>query len=258
MQNFGKIKNIFNNLLIEGIVKKDDAAKKLFKKYLKLIRESEILKTQFLVYNNIENKIDTDAYSANIFVSENLKLLDKFDKARILKENNKLKALIESFGDRIDEDYQDAKLHESITSLIFTNRSASNLDKITDDIKNVTNHIVSNKEKVVSESIDMPITFLMNLMVEKYNQKYSTLENEDKEVLKALMSTDTNIKKELYNKFVSECKELVDNLLKEADTESREKLLKVREKLVTETEINEDDYILKISKIVELKNNMDK
>jgi hypothetical protein len=49
MQNFGKIKNIFNNILIEGIVKKDDNSKKLFKRYIKTIKESEILKNQFLI-----------------------------------------------------------------------------------------------------------------------------------------------------------------------------------------------------------------
>ena len=87
MQNFGKIKNVFNNLLIEGIVKKDVASKKLFKKYIKAIKESEILKTQFLVYNNIENKIDADSFSANVFVSENIKLLDKYKTSDILKEN---------------------------------------------------------------------------------------------------------------------------------------------------------------------------
>ena len=69
MQNFGNIKNIFNNLLAEGLTKKDVKSKKLFQKYIKTIKESEVLKTQFLIYENIENKVDSDVASANLFVS---------------------------------------------------------------------------------------------------------------------------------------------------------------------------------------------
>src|SRR5882757_8792444 len=94
MQNFGKIKNVFNNLLIEGIITKDASTRKLFKKYIKTIRESDILKTQFFVYSNIENKVDTDPMSISLFVSENIKLLEQFKPTDILKENEKLGKLI--------------------------------------------------------------------------------------------------------------------------------------------------------------------
>ena len=57
MQNFGKIKNAFNGLLVESFVGNQNTDKNLFKTYIKAIRENEGLKTQFLVYNNIENKI---------------------------------------------------------------------------------------------------------------------------------------------------------------------------------------------------------
>ena len=49
MKNFGKIKNIFNDLVSEGIAIKDTKSINLFKKYVKTIKENEILKTQFLV-----------------------------------------------------------------------------------------------------------------------------------------------------------------------------------------------------------------
>jgi hypothetical protein len=46
MQNFGKIKNAFNELVSEGIAAKDIKSQNLFKKYIKAVRESKILKTQ--------------------------------------------------------------------------------------------------------------------------------------------------------------------------------------------------------------------
>lgn len=257
MQNFGKIKNVFNNLLIEGIVKKDVSSKKLFKKYIKTIKESEILKTQFLIYNNIENKIDTDSFSANIFVSENIKLLDKYKTSDILKENLILVNLLKESKDKFSEDYVLSNLHESLSALVFTKRTPKNIEKITEEIKNVTKYITTNKAKEVNESIELPVSILTNLMVEKYNEKYSTLEESEKEILKVLIDSNFENKKILYSKFVNECVVLVDGLLKESDSESSIKLIKVKEKLLEDTqELKEEEFLTKISKLIELKNNL--
>lgn len=256
MQNFGKIKTVFNNLLIEGIVKKDDASKKLFKKYLKTIKESEILKTQFLVYNNIENKIDSDSFSANLYVSENIKLLEKYKTSDILKENKKLLSLIKK-SKEIDGDERIEKLHESLSNLIFTKRTPQTVEKITEEIKNVSNYILTNKPKEVNESVDLPVSILRNLMVDKYNEKYSTLDESDKEVLKVLIESNFQNKKRFYKKTISECVQLVDSLIKESDEETKEKLIKVKSKLLEDREeLNESDFLSKISKLIELKNNL--
>ena len=37
MQNFGKITNAFNGILVEGLVSKDANSKQMFKKYIKTI-----------------------------------------------------------------------------------------------------------------------------------------------------------------------------------------------------------------------------
>ena len=55
VQNFGKIKNAYNEILVESVVAKNKDKKDLFKSYVKTIKENEALKNQFLVYNIIEN-----------------------------------------------------------------------------------------------------------------------------------------------------------------------------------------------------------
>ena len=75
MQNFGVITNAFNGVLAEGLVSKDNNNKQIFKKYIKTIKENEVLKTQFLVYNNIENKIEENEFKANLFLQENITAL---------------------------------------------------------------------------------------------------------------------------------------------------------------------------------------
>ena len=37
-----------------------------------------MLKTQFMVYNNIENKIEENEFKANLFLQENIALLKKY------------------------------------------------------------------------------------------------------------------------------------------------------------------------------------
>jgi hypothetical protein len=259
MQNFGKIKNVFNNLLIEGIVKKDDNSKGLFKKYIKTIKESEILKTQFLVYNNIENRVDADSFSASIFVSENIKLLEKYSASEILKENLKLVNLLKESKNKIVDEYELSKLHESLSDLMSTKRTPHNIEKITQEIKNVTNYITTNKVKEVNESIDLPLSMMTNIMVDNYNEKYGKLNETDKEILKVLLDTNFENKKNVYAKIVAECTELIEGLLKEADKESSEKLVQVKSKLLEENQVLvEEEFMSKLSKLIELKNNLKK
>ena len=64
--NFGTIKNIFTLKLIESYSSEDDVlvkyGKDLYKKFLNTLKESETLKTAFIV-----NKIMTTYFGFNVF-----------------------------------------------------------------------------------------------------------------------------------------------------------------------------------------------
>ena len=147
MQNFGKIKNAFNGILAESIITKNDTNKALFKKYVQTIKESNILKTQFLVYDNIENKLEDESISTNVFVAENISILQKFKAADILKENKKLLALSKEIEAKLDDVYDTrlSSLHESLSNIIFTNVTPKNVNEVSKDITNVINYIKTNK-----------------------------------------------------------------------------------------------------------------
>lgn len=257
MQNFGQIKNVFNNLLIEGIIKNDDKIKKLFKKYVKTIKESEILKTQFLIYNNIENKVDNNPLSAFSFVSENFKILEKYNQSDILKENKKLASILSGFEKRFSEAYNLSNLHESMSKITFTNKTPNNIEVVMEEIKKVSDYIISNKPKEIKESFDLPTSVISKLMVERYNEKYSTLDESDKNVIRVLLDKNVENKKEFYQKEVNECITIIDNLLTVSEGDEKEKLLKVKSKLAeNKEEIDNEKFIDKISKLMELKNNL--
>ena len=252
MQNFGKIKNAFNGILVESFVKDNDSNKTLFKTYIKTIRENEALKTQFLVYNNIENKIEENELKANLFIQENIALLNKFSKKEILESNTKLAKSISIEN----ELYEKQELHENLTKLIFLSKNAKNIDAIVEATSNLIIHMKNNKLKLVKEAIELPNSMLSTIMVDKYNEKYSSLDENEKEILKVLIKSNDDQKHEVYKKTLKECIDLINENLKEADLNAKDKLLQVKEKLLNDTiEINEH-FFKNISKLVELKSSL--
>ncbi len=252
MQNFGKIKNAFNNLLIEAVVRKDPKDKQLFGSYVKAIKENKVLRTQFLIYNNIENKVEENEFKANLFLQENLKLLNKFSKEQILEANTKLASKIND----IPEVIENKELYENITTLIFTERLSENIDAVVDATTNIIQFIKENKAKEIVEAIELPTSMLTSIMVEKYNSKYSTLEESELKVIKSLIESSDEVKKTVYAETIRECIDLINEKLVEASLETKDRLLKVKDKLLNDkTDVNED-YLTNISKLVELKSNL--
>jgi hypothetical protein len=252
MQNFGKIKNAFNGILVESFVGDKESNKNIFKTYIKTIRENEALKTQFLVYNNIENKIEENEFKANLFLQENIALLNKFSKKEILEANKKLAKSISIEN----ESYEKQELHENLSDLIFLKKNSTNIDAIVEATSNIIIHMKNNKLKLVKEAIELPNSMLSTIMVEKYNERYSTLDENEKEILKVLIESNDEQKQEVYKKTLKECIDLLNENLKEADLNAKDKLLQVKEKLLNDTmEVNEN-FFKNISKLVDLKTSL--
>lgn len=257
VQNFGKIKNVYHDMLAEGIASKNDKSKELFKTYIKSIKESEILKTQYLVYNNIENKIETNEFKATQFVQENIELLKKFAKKDILDANLKLAegVLFEQESSNPHE-----QLHEDISTLIFTDKTATTIDTILEAQSRIVEYIRNNKAKDIQEAIFLPNSMISTIMVDKYNEKYNSLDESEKAVLKSLIDSNDEQKKEVYGNVLKECIELVNTLLgsdKHRDNkETFEKLLKVKERLLNDKNDINEDYFKNVSKLVELRSSL--
>jgi hypothetical protein len=253
MQNFGKIKASFNNVLAESIVTKDKAKKDVFKKYISTIKENEILKNQFLVYNNIETKIESDEFKATEFVKENLSILSAYNKKDIVEANKKLASILESIEDVEDDKTQ---LYENITTLLFTTKTPSNVDTIVETTNKIVKYILNNKSRVVVESFDLPNSMLRTIFVDKYNEKYNELDESEKAVLKVLIDSNDEQKKEVYSKTLRECIDLIDAKLNTSDLDVKDKLLKVKDRLLNDKQEITEDFSKNISKLIELRTNL--
>lgn len=362
MKNFGKIKNTFHEILAESLLNKDNKKKSLFKQYLKLIKENKILKTQYLVYENIESKVEDNESKAFQYIQENIELLKQFKKEDILEANEKLIKLIKedkypqvtpfitprkiNVGDKIQvginsgvdsgnigivvnprevktdgtgkpmeilgtykpidwsreivyrdlngrlqsmfknrvtiipndiwekiisdkeniwdnfkrkESNNSNSLYESITNLIFTNKTAKNIDSIIECQSQIVDYIKNNKKKeVVTENKELlPNSLLAKLTTDRFNEKYADLDESDKQLFKTILEGTEESKKELQENTIKECITLIDNQLKESDLEVKEKLLKAKDKLLNMkgTFVNEN-FLSEISKLTELKKDL--
>jgi len=254
MSNFGKIKHTYNTLLAEGIAKNSSKEKVEFKKYIKTIKENKVLKTQFDIYYNIENKVESDGWKAMNYVNECLSLIDGFSKKEIKEANNKLNESEFIKNNNIDIDDNKSKLYEAIETLISTTKSSSTLDKIVEAKYTVVEYIINNKkENNVVEGYGLPNSVLSEIAVEKFNEEYAELTESEKEAISVMIGSNEFEKEDLYKKTIKECLELVNTKLTESSGDVKEKLLATKENLLNRI-YNSESFVNDLSKVIELKN----
>ena len=253
MKNFGKIKNAYNTILIESIATKKNENKVLFKNYLKKIKEYEILKEEFLIYNNIENKIETDRFKATEYVKESIALLTKYPKQSIIESNAILvgSQAIE-LGVDVDIDYDNKELHEAITTLIFTDKKANTLDIILEATDKVVDYIMNNQPREIFENLDIPNSMLLSLSVDTFNNEYKDLNESEKTLISILIESTLEERSVFFKDTNHECLTLINNKLTESDINSKEKLLSVKERLLNQT-YNDESFSTDIIKLIDLK-----
>jgi hypothetical protein len=261
MQNFGIINETFKNILADSIVSKSEKGKKVFRRYIKALKENRVFRTQYNIYNKLENKVETDRFKSGEYVHESIKVLKNLDKDVILNENSKLISYLTKFGYEVStDDYPYKELHENIHSLVVSEETAKNLDIITESSHFINNYIKNNTKPVIAESTGKFFhqSTLGNELYKKFNERYADKLNEsEKRVFKVVTdkrSTEED-KKNLYADMIRECIELVNEQLKECNIEEKDKLLQVKDKLLR-FKYNKDKFVSEISKIVNLKGNL--
>jgi len=258
MKNFGFIKSVYNELLSESISEKNSKNKDVFKKYVKCIKENEVLKTQFLIYKNIEDKIEENETKAIEYIKENIALMNKYSKKEILESNKKLSKFISSKFDEVKNLYDTNKmkpLHESITTLIFTEKNAATIDKIIESVGVVSDYIKSNTLKKINESLGVSNEVLTSVVIDKYNKTYNELSESAKKLIAVVVESTEDNKIEFYKKSLKECLDLVNNKIKESNGNLKESLLSLKENLLDKN-FNIKTFEQDILKIFTLKNDL--
>ena len=259
--NFGQIKDVYNEILAESISTGNKEKKGLFKGYVKALRENKILKSQFFIYSNIQNKLEENESRAIEFIKENINLMNDFTTKEINEANKTLildlvfeNTQLYSTTSRIKE------LHENISKLITTKKGPNTISSLVETTQKVAEYITSNKkiEQVVVEGLDEVILSskeLGKLMVDKYNDRYSELTESDKKTLKLILESTVEGREGLYKTTISECLALVNTKLGHSSDSLKESLLSLKESLLDRKYITES-FDVDIIKMLELKEDL--
>ena len=260
IMNFGTIKNIYAKFLIDSYIteSKKDLNKKNYKNFIKLISESPVLRTQFIVYKNIENGYFSSEVSAVEYLKENISLFDTFSKKNILKENEKLVKNLTSTYKKVDFNSTN-QLHEALHNLISLEKKAETINQLHESFEVVKKWLTTPKEKIsenTSKTKVNPKNFL-DIVTQKYNEKYSNISEEEKKVLKTILSKNNEEKELLLKDMVKESITLINTSLKEfGDSISiKEKLLEAKD-IIYSLEYNEKTFKEDILKVYNLKTSL--
>lgn len=251
--NFKSIKDSVSKLLFEGVVNKLDENKKIYKKFINEVKASPILKTLYVVYNNIETEKFEDRDVAEVFLNENLVVFAAFTKQELISENNKIiqNVIKENLSSEPDDILFDLILESC------KDRKLSDLNKKAKLFNQVLNTMIV--ESVNVKEDDEIIDFnILKRAVEILNDKFSFLTENEKSIVKAFINEDDELKEELYTELINENLNIIKRKLIE-DDESDEDLtntLNLTESKLQDMKYTKDIDISEYSKLIELKENL--
>lgn len=251
MENFGNIKDTFKDIVIESVLRKENGGKKLFSKFVKLIKENDTLSDQYLIYKNLQTKKFEDPSEAKDYIKENISLLKSLDKKKLEKGNEKLFKLLKG-KDIIKENNE---FYSHIKFLVESTKSPTTIEKINDSINHIKRLMLEKDVEIKSDRIDseLPPSVLTKISVNKFNSKYANISESEKGIIKTILNGNDETKEETYNTLKRECIDIIDNRLSESsDVDLKDKLLRVKDKLLN-TNFDNENFISDINKVYDLK-----
>jgi len=252
--NFGTLKDTYAKILVNSYITESKINKKFYKQFIKLVAENEILKTQFVVYKNIENGYFDSDVSAVEYLKENISLFEKYNKKDIIEENILLQ---KKLGKPIES--KSKELHEAIHNLITLKKGVETVNTLIESFEVIKKWLTTVKtlNENSKEKPKVDANKFLNIVVKKYNDKYSNISEEEKKVIKAILSENLKEKETTLIEFKNETIDLLNKFIKEHNnnTDVKLKLYEAKD-VINELNFNKETFKEDIMKVFELKNSL--
>jgi len=226
----------FSNNLIEE-------SKKATFDFFNVVKSSPILQLEFNVFNNIENKHIENDLAATRYIDSNIKLFEVYTIEEIDREREKLIPFISetelSVGDKRVE------LYTAIDKLIIESLNdygKIDVDAIHESFTIVLNHVKSAKV-MREENAEMINEEVIEIAVNKFNEKYESLNEDDKNLLQKLIKSTDGEKEELLESYKTESLVILERMNKESVKDSVTKAIQKIKEMVYNREKVDDDII---------------
>ena len=226
-------------------------SKKVAFDFFDVVKKSPILQLEFKVYNNIETKHIENELFAKDYLDNNIKLFEVYTIEEIEAERQKLNEfLTENIIATITEaDYNLEKvgLYDAINTLITESLKVSDdvdVDAIHESFTLVFNHIKEPK-KVLVENVDVqPLNEdVIEIAVGKFNEKYASLDESDRGLLRTLIKSTTKEKKTLLETSKTETLTILEGINKENVQDNIAKAIQKIKEMVYNRKTVDDNII---------------
>ena len=255
--SFACLNDIFKNTVDKLYETRE--GKRLIKKYVKTIKESNDLKKVYSIYNivNSPNKINDGA----LFIKESISLIKEIDKKNYSDSLSSISDIVKECAvsanldteaiENIKDKYH-GSINESLDYVLFNKMDINNVVEYTNGLSRITNFINENKKHE------------NDLMVEEKSiceliGDFDKLFTNDIEIWESTAIKDISLaelsgkdKKGVFEEYKSECLSIIEENLNEKDAENSSRFQGMKEKLMKK-EFNSDTIVEDILMLSELK-----
>ena len=255
--SFACLNEIFKNTVDKLYETKE--GKRLIKKYVKTIKESNDLKKVYSIYNivNSPNKIN----DGTLFIKESISLIKEIDKKNygdslssisdIVKECAVSANLDTEAIENIKDKYH-GSISESLDYVLFNKMDMNNIVEYTNGLSRITNFINENKKH---ENDLMAEGKSICKLIDEFDKLFTN----DIEIWESTAIKDISLaelsgkdKKDIFEEYKSECLSIIEENLNEKDAENSSRFQGMKEKLMKK-EFNSDTIVEDILMLSELK-----
>lgn len=250
MRNFGQIYEAINNNVNLILDKKNK-----LNECILLIKNNDILLNEWHLYNQLFNEENIEKHKD--FIKESINEFKQYSSEDIKGANKKLNDAFDKLN--ISENIKYAPLYTILDKLITEKYSIKDINVKLNYIDQAYEYMINEKigaKNVIDENnYKGDKTLLLNIMIQKFNNKYNETMNESEKLLfKEIISAKTNEDKQhIYNNIKNDCLSQLNELIKESENvDVKEKFLTLKEQLLNEN-YNKDSYLNDIYTILEKK-----
>lgn len=257
--NYGAIRDTILTFAGKQLVSEGGKASTIFDSFLKNLKDIPALKIQNIVFKNIEEGKFAKERLAERYIAQNLKLIESTDWEKIIEANRNIRiSLLENA--HVEGQKNKSELYESIHTLIESvcRKGFIDIDKSNEAYDFILNHLLREDVSTLTSELETEESpkllswgFVTNLAVNNFNQRFSHLNENEKNIVKILLSTEEN-KIHYFEDLKKENLELINSILKEDIDEENEKIFNgFKERMESKLDENIDENIIHLAELKE-------
>ena len=225
-RNFGVIYNVFEQN-IENLYG-DTTKKHVIKEAFDLIKNNQLLKEQFKIYDAFEKTADIE--NVKEFVNEAIKLIEPFDRKEVMKINEKLIKLIEDnkLNEYVEIPEETENLYEAIEYIMLNKKT---LDNVNDFIKAqnvIVEHIENKQKENITENKSLTFNDFKDVLDEEENKINENINDDEKHLLDMFINPKTN-KKSIFENYKKETLQKIKGAMQISEENDKEGWQKIYE-----------------------------